>query len=280
MDVEGSRSADGVGLAGTAGSGSMSEQASPAISPPHDVEEIDDDTDTSPDEAMLEAEGLSDMAGFISSCSTSSAKLALASKDSSGDGSYPASPLPIPANDSNVGSKPVSLMVSLARAARNNNDDVSKPASPGAGEGDKGEGKDELARHDAAGDSGGVAGSNSKSIKNSSDGGDVQDDVVKDASTPAVDDGWSDSGKGKGKCVEAVGDHALHIWTERDRRKKMKRVSSSVHSLLPRLPPKVSMVVLIFVQFNCVREMLYEVAALKFSCFLIICYLVNRSFLT
>jgi hypothetical protein len=77
------------------------------------------------------------------------------------------------------------------------------------------------------------------------------------SSSSTVGDGGSDSDKGE--RVEAVGDHALHIWTERDRRKKMKSVSSSLHSLLPRLPPKVSTVILIF---------------------LIICYLVNRSFLT
>jgi hypothetical protein len=176
MDVEGSRSADGVGSVGTAGSGSRSELASPATSPAHDVEEIDDDSDTSPNEAMLGAEGLADMAGFISSYSTSSDKLALASKDSSGGRSDPTSPLLVPASDSNAGSKPASLMMSLANASRNNNDDVSNPASPthvfDAG-GDKGEGKDELVRYDTVGDSGGVVGSNSKSINNSPDNGDV-----------------------------------------------------------------------------------------------------------
>jgi hypothetical protein len=228
-----------------------------AINPPHDIEEIDDDSDTSPDEAMLGAEGLADVAVFISSYSTSSVKLALASKDSSGDGSDPASPLPVPASDSNVGSKLASLMVSLDHADGNNNDDVSKLASPthvfGAGEGDKGGGKDELARDDVVGDSSGVAGSNSSPSR-------TRRTVVTFkmmSSSSAVGDGGSDNDKGE--RVEAVGDHALHIWTERDRRKKMKSVSSSLHSLLPRLPPKVSMVILIF---------------------LIICYLVNRSFLT
>jgi hypothetical protein len=60
---------------------------------------------------------------------------------------------------------------------------------------------------------------------------------VKDAPTPAVGDGGSDSGKSK--HVEVVGDHALNIWTLRDPRKKMKSVYSSLQSLLPRLPPKV-----------------------------------------
>jgi hypothetical protein len=48
------------------------------------------------------------------------------------------------------------------------------------------------------------------------------------SSSSAVGDGGSDSDKGE--RVEAVGDHTLHIWTERDRRKKMKSVSSSLHS--------------------------------------------------
>jgi hypothetical protein len=69
----------------------------------------------------------------------------------------------------------------------------------GAGERDKGERKNELARgegirDDATGYSSGIARSISKTIKNSSDGGDTQD---------------YDSGKGK--HVEAVGDHTLHI---------------------------------------------------------------------
>jgi hypothetical protein len=149
---------------------------------------------------------------------------------------------------------------SLAHAVGNNNSRL-KSASPMAvfGTGDKGEGKDELAkgegaRDDAAIDGSGVAGSNSKSIKSSSDGRDIQDHVAKDSPTPAVGDGGSDSGKGKGKHIDPVGDHALHIWTLGDRRKKMKSVFNSLHSLLPRLPPKVSMVILIFVQLNHERE--------------------------
>lgn len=35
-------------------------------------------------------------------------------------------------------------------------------------------------------------------------------------------------------------DHEIHIWTERERRKKMKNMFSSLHALLPHLPPKVT----------------------------------------
>ena len=45
----------------------------------------------------------------------------------------------------------------------------------------------------------------------------------------------SDGGGGGG--VES--EHETHIWTERERRKKMRNMFSSLHALLPQLPPKV-----------------------------------------
>ena len=33
--------------------------------------------------------------------------------------------------------------------------------------------------------------------------------------------------------------HEIHIWTERERRKKMRNMFSSLHALLPQLPAKV-----------------------------------------
>ncbi|TKY59070.1 Transcription factor bHLH95 [Spatholobus suberectus] len=45
------------------------------------------------------------------------------------------------------------------------------------------------------------------------------------------------SGEGKDeKCREP--DHEMHIWTERERRKKMKNMFASLHALLPHLPSK------------------------------------------
>ncbi|XP_057964658.1 transcription factor bHLH95-like [Malania oleifera] len=44
----------------------------------------------------------------------------------------------------------------------------------------------------------------------------------------------SDHGKDHG--VES--DHDMHIWTERERRKKMRDMFSTLHALLPQLPPK------------------------------------------
>jgi hypothetical protein len=81
---------------------------------------------------------------------------------------------------------------SLATHAVRNNNSGLKSVSPmavfGAGERDKQERKDELVggqgiRDDAAGDSSGIPGSNSKSIKSSSDRGDIQDHVMMEAPT-------------------------------------------------------------------------------------------------
>lgn len=45
--------------------------------------------------------------------------------------------------------------------------------------------------------------------------------------------------KGEKKEGEETPDHEIHIWTERERRKKMRNMFSNLHSLLPQLPPKV-----------------------------------------
>ncbi|KAL3032720.1 hypothetical protein AAZX31_02G097900 [Glycine max] len=51
------------------------------------------------------------------------------------------------------------------------------------------------------------------------------------------DQGNITSGEGKGeKCRES--DHEMHIWTERERRKKMRNMFASLHALLPHLPSK------------------------------------------
>lgn len=47
----------------------------------------------------------------------------------------------------------------------------------------------------------------------------------------------SSSSKGVGGVGDS--DHELHIWTERERRKKMRNMFSNLHALLPQLPPKV-----------------------------------------
>lgn len=46
--------------------------------------------------------------------------------------------------------------------------------------------------------------------------------------------GGGGSGSGGGES-----DHEIHIWTERERRKKMRNMFANLHALLPQLPPKV-----------------------------------------
>lgn len=46
--------------------------------------------------------------------------------------------------------------------------------------------------------------------------------------------GAAREGKGGGES-----DHETHIWTERERRKKMRTMFCNLHALLPQLPPKV-----------------------------------------
>lgn len=45
--------------------------------------------------------------------------------------------------------------------------------------------------------------------------------------------------EGKGGAGSEAGDHETHIWTERERRKKMRNMFAGLHALLPQLPPKV-----------------------------------------
>jgi hypothetical protein len=58
--------------------------------------------------------------------------------------------------------------------------------------------------------------------------------------------GVSKNGKGK---EEGKGggesDHEIHIWTERERRKKMRNMFANLHALLPQLPAKVKLIIII-----------------------------------
>ena len=71
---------------------------------------------------------------------------------------------------------------------------------------------------------------------------------VEEAAPPPVKKkgrgGVSRNGKGNGEGREGKGvgesDHEIHIWTERERRKKMRNMFANLHALLPQLPPKVT----------------------------------------
>lgn len=53
--------------------------------------------------------------------------------------------------------------------------------------------------------------------------------------------GGSKQGKANGGGDQGgdQSEHEMHIWTERERRKKMRNMFSSLHALLPQLPAKV-----------------------------------------
>ncbi|CAN6270199.1 unnamed protein product [Urochloa humidicola] len=71
-------------------------------------------------------------------------------------------------------------------------------------------------------------------------GGGAPSNTIKDAHAAIANWGKGRGrGKGKGKGVAATAEEkALHIWTEKERRKKMKTMFSSLHALLPQLPEK------------------------------------------
>ncbi|XAR59438.1 hypothetical protein NMG60_11015278 [Bertholletia excelsa] len=48
----------------------------------------------------------------------------------------------------------------------------------------------------------------------------------------------NEKGEVERKKVNESDDHEIHIWTERERRKKMRNMFSNLHALLPQLPPK------------------------------------------
>lgn len=54
-----------------------------------------------------------------------------------------------------------------------------------------------------------------------------------------TNEGKSGGGGGGGSDDHESSDHEIHIWTERERRKKMRTMFSNLHALLPQLPPKV-----------------------------------------
>ncbi|KAL5215282.1 hypothetical protein ABZP36_004434 [Zizania latifolia] len=117
-----------------------------------------------------------------------------------------------------------------------NNNAVSKPAASLEVTGDvaetegKGKSVDEGEGGGAGDGSNNGTCSESKS-KSSSDG--EGDDELRDVVAAATG-----GGSGDVKVKDAAVVHALHVWTERERRKKMKTMFHRLQTLLPRLPEK------------------------------------------
>ncbi|KAF9666014.1 hypothetical protein SADUNF_Sadunf16G0184900 [Salix dunnii] len=68
------------------------------------------------------------------------------------------------------------------------------------------------------------------------------------------------NGKGSAGAVEegkggGESDHETHIWTERERRKKMRTMFSNLHALLPQLPPKADKSTIVDEAVNCIKTL-------------------------
>ncbi|CAN6235003.1 unnamed protein product [Urochloa humidicola] len=77
---------------------------------------------------------------------------------------------------------------------------------------------------------------------NTNSGGGAPSNPVKDDAPAAVANRGRGRGRGrvrgKGKSVATEEEKAIHIWTEKERRKKMKTMFGALHALLPQLPEK------------------------------------------
>ncbi|KAB5541319.1 hypothetical protein DKX38_014293 [Salix brachista] len=62
--------------------------------------------------------------------------------------------------------------------------------------------------------------------------------------------GAAREGKGGGES-----DHETHIWTERERRKKMRTMFCNLHALLPQLPPKADKSTIVDEALNCIKTL-------------------------
>ncbi|XP_044490007.1 transcription factor bHLH95-like [Mangifera indica] len=76
--------------------------------------------------------------------------------------------------------------------------------------------------------------SGSKNLKRGREGGDIgsSSGINKNNNDRVVKEGRGGNGGGESD------DHEIHIWTERERRKKMRDMFTTLHELLPQLPPK------------------------------------------
>ncbi|KZV45988.1 hypothetical protein F511_10678 [Dorcoceras hygrometricum] len=93
-------------------------------------------------------------------------------------------------------------------------------------------------------------------ITNNSDG----QKLAKEEEAPHPEKGKKRSAaacKGGPTTASAGGepDHELHIWTERERRKKMRNMFGNLHALLPHLPPKADKSTIVDEAVNYIKKM-------------------------
>ncbi|KAF8727928.1 hypothetical protein HU200_018496 [Digitaria exilis] len=143
----------------------------------------------------------------------------------------------------NTGSKLAKTTVLHASKENNTVPKLTVQVVPNTGERNSAkEGKNIIAREDTNKSISAASGSDgtpSNTFKNSTlNCGDIgAHNTTTDAPT-TISHGDRGSGKGKGAMVVETED-ALHMWTEKERRKKIKNLYSTLHALLPQLPEKV-----------------------------------------
>nr|CAB3487047.1 unnamed protein product [Digitaria exilis] len=166
------------------------------------------------------------------------------------------SKLPRPAvlhADEDTNTTPMLTIQAVPHADEDNNDGskANNPLVSNTSDNNVKEGKNDVDREEGSnnvatyGIDGRLAASKTYYKNPTSDSGGIHD-IIKDSPSTITHGGrgsgkgkGNDKGKGKGPDVINVEvEHALHIWTERERRKKMKNMFNSLHSLLPQLPKK------------------------------------------
>ncbi|KAK9109249.1 hypothetical protein Sjap_017309 [Stephania japonica] len=73
--------------------------------------------------------------------------------------------------------------------------------------------------------------------------------------------GGGSGGGGGGGGGES--DHEIHIWTERERRKKMRNMFSNLHALLPQLPPKADKSTIVDEAVNYIKTLQHSLQKLQ-----------------
>ncbi|KAL6956504.1 hypothetical protein U1Q18_043157 [Sarracenia purpurea var. burkii] len=121
-------------------------------------------------------------------------------------------------------------------------------------------------------------GSSDKSgVKLPDSGSNTQTPTGKEVVAPPIrknQSGVSKNGKGGGDHVnEGKGgggggggessDHEIHIWTERERRKKMRNMFSNLHALLPQLPPKADKSTIVDEAVNYIKSLQHTLQKLQ-----------------
>ncbi|KAJ8763282.1 hypothetical protein K2173_026183 [Erythroxylum novogranatense] len=87
--------------------------------------------------------------------------------------------------------------------------------------------------------------------------------VVAQMGKKRVKNGSSKKGQANKNGGDGVSEHGMHIWTERERRKKMRNMFCSLHALLPHLPAKADKSTIVDEAINYIRTLEESVQELE-----------------